>query len=641
MSGRLPSLTRAACVLLLAALSLAALALPAAAREEIRFFSTNTVLRTDGSVDVTESLDVNAEGDQIRHGIFRDVITVLRNDDGSKYYSTLAVVSVKLDDHDEPYTTEGISTGTRIKIGNAETFIDPGLHHFVVRYTMTRMARFFADHDELFWNATGNYWDFPIVGALATISLPDGAVISKLIAYTGRPGSTEQAATVTRTGDNTAEFRADNELAPGEGMSVAVAFQKGIVTPPAGGGQGLNWLSDHRDSVVPTIALLLVLLYNYLAWNAVGRDPRKGTIIPLFHPPEGLSPATTQWVQRMGFKGNGWDAFTASIFDLGVKGLVTVDNTDKHLSITATDAKPQAPLPPDEQVLYDYFAGKGTLTVDKTNGPTLDKKRTAMISAITSPNRGAYFNLNLGYVALGVLLAAGALFYMVWLGVLEPGWLIAAVVGGVIIGVVAGIARGGVRGSPIGLIFGAIWVAVVGVNALGAVGSIASSSLHLNTPPIAAGSIVVVTVLFAFLMRAPTVAGRKLMDQIDGFVMYMNTAEKNRLNIDGEPPMTTKRFEAILPFAIALGVEKLWSNKFNAALAANAVSDATGGYYSPLWYTGNSFTSNNVASSIAAISSGMSAAMASAVPSSSSSSGFSGSSGGSGGGGGGGGGGGW
>ena len=110
MSGRLPSLTRAACVLLLAALSLAALALPAAAREEIRFFSTNTVLRTDGSVDVTESLDVNAEGDQIRHGIFRDVITVLRNDDGSKYYSTLAVVSVKLDDHDEPYTTEGIST---------------------------------------------------------------------------------------------------------------------------------------------------------------------------------------------------------------------------------------------------------------------------------------------------------------------------------------------------------------------------------------------------------------------------------------------------------------------------------------------------------------------------------------------------
>ena len=126
--------------------------------------------------------------------------------------------------------------------------------------------------------------------------------------------------------------------------------------------------------------------------------------------------------------------------------------------------------------------------------------------------------------------------------------------------------------------------------------------------------------------------------------MYLNTAEKHRLNLAGEPPLTVSRFEAILPFAIALGVERPWTDKFNAALAAGQVAGTTAGLYSPLWYSGGNFDSRTLSSSMTAIATGMSAAMASAVPQSSSSSGFSGGGGGggsSGGGGGGGGGGGW
>ena len=68
-----------------------------------------------------------------------------------------------------------------------------------------------------------------------------------------------------------------------------------------------------------------------------GRDPAKGTIIPLFHPPEGYEPAALQYVDRMGWQQNGWTAFTASIFDLGVKGLVTIDKSSKTLTVTPTD----------------------------------------------------------------------------------------------------------------------------------------------------------------------------------------------------------------------------------------------------------------------------------------------------------------
>ncbi|MDR3475318.1 MAG: DUF2207 domain-containing protein [Devosia sp.] len=627
--------------LLLAVLVFAGLTLPALAAEQITAFDSHVVLDRDGTVEVTEAIGVNAEGDRIRHGIFRDIFTVLRNADGSKFYATLSVTGVTRDGQAEPYTTEGINNGERIRIGSADTYVDPGPHVYSIHYTMTRMARFFPDHDELYWNATGNFWDFPILRATATIELPKGAVISNLAAYTGPVGSTAQAATITRTGDTIATFSANNPLSPGEGMTIAAAFQKGIVTPPAGAGQGIDWLSDHREAIVPLAAVLIVLLYNFWAWSRVGRDPKKGTIFPLFHPPEGLSPAATQWVHRMGFKGNGWNAFTAGIFDLGVKGLVTIDNADKTLTVTASGRVPAEPLPADEQVLYDYFGGKGAITVDRSNGPTLDKKRQAMLAAITKSNTGAYFHNNIGYSVVGVLIAAACLAIMVWLEVLDPGWLIAAVVGGVVIGGIVAMFRGGLGKSPFGFIFGLIWFAIFGANALGALGRVASADLPIHTPAIAALSLVLVTVIFAFIMRAPTVAGRKLMDQIDGFIMYLNTAEKNRLNIEGEPPMTIKRFEAILPFAIALGVEKPWSDKFNAALAAGQVSDATGVYYAPLWYSGRDFSdSRSLSNNIAAISSGMAAAMASAVPAQSSSSGFSGG-GSSGGGGGGGGGGGW
>src|SRR5690606_13402178 len=101
-------------------------------------------------------------------------------------------------------------------------------------------------------------------------------------------------------------------------------------------------------------------------------------------------------------------------------------------------------------------------------------------------------------------------------------------------------------------------------------------------PFVVAVTIIVITLVFAMLMRAPTVHGRKVMDEIDGFRMYIETAEKERLNFQGEPEMSVGRFEAILPYAMALEVEKPWSERFEKDLARHAVKDADG--YSPHWY---------------------------------------------------------
>ncbi|WP_332688440.1 DUF2207 domain-containing protein [Devosia sp.] len=627
----------------LAALLALTLALPVSAREEISGFITDITLRDDGSVRVIETIDVNAEGIDIRRGIYRDIPTVQLSISGQKIRSDLVVETVTRDGADEPFRTERMGNFVRIWIGNSEQFIARGQHRYVLTYTMDRMARSFAEHDELYWNATGNYWIFPIVRSLARVTLPDGAVISDLVAYTGPVGSTEQAVTMTRNTDNTATFRTNRGLGAGEGMSFAVKFQKGILVPPSGANALLQWLSDMREIILPILGVVLVLAYNLIAWNRVGRDPAKGTIIPLFHPPKDFSPALTHYVHRWGFQE--WTAFTATLFDLGVKGLVKIDNPASGLSVEVTGNSPEDPLPTGEQKLFHYLQSKGTVSVDKSNGVELAKQRAEFQSAIESENRSVWFNHNFGYAALGFLITIAVLAAMVWFEALGPIWLVVGVVAGVLLGLFGTVANALWKGGGFRRFFLLLWIGIVGFNFVGG-GLEMFTQLTVNTAAIAAASIVLLTVVFAVLMRAPTIQGRKIMDQIEGFKLYLETAEKERLNIVGEPPMTISRFERILPYAIALGVEKPWSEHFEGELARNAVSDAdSGAIYQPRWYSGStSFSPGKISNAISATAAGMTAAMVAAQPVQASSSGFSSGGGGggsSGGGGGGGGGGGW
>jgi len=634
--------------ILVALLTILVLAFPALAREEIRAFTSDVVLNVDGSVTVTETIEVNAEGLEIRRGIYRDIPVVMLGSDGGKVRPELDVTSVNRDGDQEMFRVERMGNFQRIWIGNPDSFLARGLHRYIIRYTMTRMARQFDDHDELYWNATGNYWIFPILAARANVTLPDGSVISDLAAYTGQAGSSEQAVSIKRTSETTASFRANRALGAGEGMTIAVAFNKGIIAFPTGFAAFQQRLADLREVILPVLAALLAIAYNALAWFRVGRDPDRGTIIPLFHPPKGFSAPLVHYVHKWGFENSGWVALTSAIFDLGVKGLVAIDNTAGKLKISVTGKQPEEPLASGEKLLFDYLSTEQTTIIDKSTGPDLQKKRAEFTRAIESENRSLWFKSNAGYSIGGIALGLGLLVGMVVIEVLEPAWLFGAVV----VGIVAGIAIGAIANLRHGFqflrFFGVFWAGIVLFN-MGSALFDSFSSVEVNTGAIAAISIVVITIVFAVLMRAPTMQGRKIMDQIDGLKLYIETAEKERLNMAGAPPMTISRFERMLPYAIALGVEKPWSNHFEAELARNAVSDASG-VYAPGWYHGSTrggawgSSASSMTNAVSAAAASMTAAMVAAQPVQASSSGFSGGGGGggfSGGGGGGGGGGGW
>jgi uncharacterized membrane protein len=100
-----------------------------------------------------------------------------------------------------------------------------------------------------------------------------------------------------------------------------------------------------------------------------------------------------------------------------------------------------------------------------------------------------------------------------------------------------------------------------------------------------------VNFIFFYLLKQPTLAGRKVMDQIDGFKMYLTTAEGPEL-AQAAPAKTPQLYERLLPYAIALGVENRWAEQFSDVLRAAAqdagAAGGGGGSYHPSWYSGNS-----------------------------------------------------
>ena len=104
-------------------------------------------------------------------------------------------------------------------------------------------------------------------------------------------------------------------------------------------------------------------------------------------------------------------------------------------------------------------------------------------------------------------------------------------------------------------------------------------------------TLVLVNLLFFFLMGAPTRLGRRRTDEIEGLKRYLTVAEKDRMNMAGAPKMSPQHFESLLPYAVALGVEKPWSRAFEAWLAtAVATGAVAAGYdYAPTWYRGGIF----------------------------------------------------
>ena len=277
----------------------------------------------------------------------------------------------------------------------------PAQHEYVIRYRTTRQIGFYPDFDELYWNATGNGWDFPIDQAEARISLPERVPFRQSAFYTGPQGSQGRDATVVEQQPGRIVFRTTRPLPPRSGLTVAAGWQKGLVEPPTTGQRAAYWLEDNRALAVGLVGIVLVLAYYVFAWLRIGRDPPSGIIIPLFGPPPGMSPAAARYVDRMAFDDR---CFAASIINLGVNGHLKIDGSSKkptlqhHTGGRAVTA--------EEQAMEGKLFGAGeAILLDQSNHVTLGNAKTALQNTLSSEYLGKLFANNYVWSSIGFILA--------------------------------------------------------------------------------------------------------------------------------------------------------------------------------------------------------------------------------------------
>jgi uncharacterized membrane protein YgcG len=625
----------------------------AAADERILHYLSDVLVQADGSLDVTETVRLRSEGSLIVHGIYRDFPTRYTGRSGAQVRVGFEVVSVTRDGADEPWHTERQGNGVRVYMGESETDVQPGGHVYAIRYRTTRQLGFFKDHDELYWNATGNGWVFPIDVAEARIRLPRPVPFGQRAVYTGPEGSTARNAELVSEAPGEIRFRTTRPLAPAEGLTVAATWPKGLVSPPPPPSAARLWLQDNGPPAAGALALLAVLAYYFHAWRRAGRDPKPGTIVPIFTPPDGLSAAAMRYIVEMGADSR---AFAAALVELGVGGHLRLTEEEGGFfrrDKTRIDKAPGRSVPrePEASMLSRLFAGGDSILMEQKNHATFSAAKDALEAGLKRAYEGRLFVRNRIWAVRGLVLMVGALalpaatvlvsapddygrtdILVATASLLLPAGALALYL--LTSGKAGAMAMSGKLSAAflgvIGLIAGIVTIgnAVEGIVAYGEFRRLIPLALPLLALPV---------VLTAFSwMAAPTREGRAVLDRIAGFRHYLSVAEEERLETLHPPERTPELFERYLPHAIALEVENDWASRFTAVLAAAAASGHT---QSMGWYSGSSNPWNDPGDFADSVGSSLASTISSAstAPGSSGGSGGGGSSGGGGGGGGGGG----
>jgi len=483
--------------------------------ETIRNFNVAIKINSDASLDVQESIIYNFDSNS-RHGIFRD-LPINYAARGGNFALRISNISV-VDADGAPYkfTTSYPGKNIEIKIGDANQYVT-GQKTYIIKYKISRAINYFSDHDELYWNVTGNDWTVPIEKSSAQITLPQTINIADLKkdCFAGNYGSTISCSDITthQTPDNlvtAVEFGQIYPLPAGQGFTIVVGWPKNLVTKPSAIQNILDTVKDNWVIFLPILTLIIML---YL-WHTRGRDPKgRGTIIAQYEAPDNLTPAEIGSLidEKLDPKD-----ISSEIIYLATQGFIKITRIEnkglifKHEDYLLERQKEIQALGPIDKRLMDGLFPGGVKTKNlsdlknqfyKEMPDIKNKVFDALVSNGYFPEKPS--KVQGKYTVIGFALLIGAT-------------LLAKVLGSVI-------------------------------------GGLAIGSL------IASGFIVV---MFGMAMPRKTEKGVIAKENILGLKEYLQVAEKDRIKFFNAPAKNPEHFEKLLPYAMVLGVEQEWAKQF-------------------------------------------------------------------------------
>ncbi|HMT30355.1 MAG TPA: DUF2207 domain-containing protein [Bacteroidia bacterium] len=550
----------------------------------------------------SEPSDLQSENDEIKRGIIRGFPTDYEYPSGFMKRVPFELTGVFRDGKQEEYFVESFENGKLIYIGNKDQQLSNGFHSYKITYTTAEQINFYDDIDEFKWNVTGNGWGFVIDSSSCEINFPDKTNITEKICYTGPEGSYDSQCEAVATGkSNTVRFKTNIAQGPYNGFTVGVHFNKGVIETVSAAKRAFLFLADNIPFVLGIFLVAIIFIIDLFSWKKYGKDPQPGTIFPQYAPPADLSPAAVGYIYDIKFKNK---LVAATFVDAAVHKVITLDVQEPSSIFAGPSYHILEGTVKSREVktgYYNFFDDVESMTGETISSAKYNSSLVSFMKRIENHQELNYrsdnnknkvlkamFSLNKNHNLAGNILLFIFLIPMI-------GFLI-----------------------YLGSVLLMTYCIVLFVSAL------------------------LIHIIFSILMKSYTREGQKTRDAIEGFKMYLVTADQHRLNMLNPPEKTPQLFEKYLPYAIALGVENEWGKQFDEILEKARQNNT----YSPPWIRGSYSTMSGSFSS--SLSSGIGSSFSGTLSSSSTPPGSSGgsgggfsSSGGSGGGGGGGGGGGW
>ena len=524
-AARIPRLFPRLCILPLLCLLTFCHLLPAQARSFVLSgFNVEIQVLSGGDLLVTETVSPRFEG--AWNGIERLIPIEYRTPQGFNYSLLLDRVTVT-DEQGTPLTFESSRErhyrNFRIWIPGATD----ATRTFVLKYRVRNGLKFFEDHDELYWNVTGDEWDVPIEQASVRIILPPQTTGIRAQAFTGAYGARESAATVEIVGAGVGMIMT-RALGFREGLTVVVGWDKGIVAAPTAVDQTRTFLVSNWALGIP----LLVFIVMYRLWATRGRDPRLRPITVLYEPPDRLTPAEAGTLVD---ESPDTRDITATVVDLAVRGYVAIkEQQAEHLFglWSSTDYVFRRSKPPDS---WKTLAKHERLLLE-----ALFKDSTTDDVSLSSLENRFYRSLPPIQDAIFESLQKRK-YYTQRPDRVKQGYL----VGGIVLGVLL----------------------TVALSALADRWGLAPLTF------LAAGFVSgLIVVWFGRIMPARTQQGSRALEGVLGFEEFLTRVEADRFD---RVVKTPELFEKFLPYAMALGVENNWARAFESIVMT-----------SPTWYQG-------------------------------------------------------
>lgn len=488
---------------------LLALAAPRAALAQrtlvIESFSADVRVLENGHIEVTETIRPRFSGTW--NGIYRSIPVQYHTPQSLNYTLLLDIESVT-DDEGRAlrYESSRERHYRKLKIWVPEA--TDTTRTVVLRYRVRNGLKFFDEHDELYWNVTGDEWEVPIEAAAAQVHLPAGVSGVRAVAFTGGYGSNEQAATI-ETSPTEVQVRTVRRLNFREGLTVAVAWNAGLIPRPGPAARTASFLRSNWAMFLPLLALGVM----GRLWYTRGRDPRLRPIVPQYAPPDGMTPAELGTLVD-----NSPDMrdITATLVDLAVRGYVFIEEEKKGANYVFTLRKIPAEkeLLPHERRLLRAIFGR-------------DPKIGSKVKMSALKNRFYKHVPDIRNQIFARLITSGH--YRGRPDKVKNAYLI----GGAVIG---------------GLV---AWAA-----------SFLNVSMGMSVASGFAAGILTAAVIcgFALLMPVRTAQGARALEHARGFEEFLDRVESDRFD---RMVKTPELFEKYLPYAMALGVDENWANAFD------------------------------------------------------------------------------